>query len=117
MEYTVLKIDLDIDFNLFMRKYVNLWEYTRRIYIQSCMPFPTIPDFSYVKSNSGFVHVYINTKTKFSDDHTNTLQFICGDHAYRVMLNKKRIDAGIKHWNKFFIKKSKIKQKRVNNDS
>lgn len=115
MEYTVLKIDLDMAFDLFMSKFKIFWETNRRNWLLDIHKLDNLI-FEYKESTSGFTHVYIKIPRKIGADDMNYLQFLCGDHAYRVMLNQKRIDAGIKHWNKFFVKKRKIKHGSVNND-
>ena len=81
--------------------------YFSRIYILKLYGYQ-IKDWS-VEKSSKYLHLKITLDKKIDDPtKINILQWLCGDSAMRVMLNQKRIDAGIKHWNKLFQNKSKL---------
>lgn len=63
------------------------------------------------RSNSGLLHLRVHITPPAKDDYTlNLLQFLMGDHAWRVEQNQKRIKAGILHWNKLFVRKAALKK-------
>lgn len=100
-----------MDFNIFMSKFKQIWEHSRTQILHYNIIHK--PIFKYRKSSSGFTHVYIMLDREVNCKLANILQFLCGDHAYRVMLNQRRINVNIKNWNKFFYRKKRIDKKKA----
>lgn len=105
MGNTILKLDLDMDQKTF-KEFEHGFYHTREKLLQ--MLGYKITDWS-MQNSSKYIHLKITLNKKIGNQtRINYLQFICGDSAMRVMLNQKRIDAGIKNWNKLFVKKESI---------
>jgi hypothetical protein len=108
MDYSILKLDIDIEailFNEWKIEFIN-----SRKFILNQLGHD-LTDFKITGSKSGNIHVRLHIKPPAkSDTGLNMLQFLCGDSHLRVNLNQKRIYQNMPHWNKLFIDKVKLNE-------
>ena len=95
-----LKIDKDC---IVTRKW--LLEWVRRIVLPTCSFYGvTVLWMRYCPSERKGLHFYIKIDPPIGAMLLLKLQFLLGDDAQRVSLNRARVRAGFKDWNKLFEK-------------
>ena len=105
MDSTILKLDLDMDVKTFNKFEIDF--YLTRVDMLESLGYNLV-NWSATKSTK-YIHLKITITPKVDNPtKINILQWVCGDSAMRVMLNQRRIDAGVKKWNKLFLKKESI---------
>ncbi len=108
MKY-VFKVDLDIK----MKKNIleTIYIPTRKIILEA-LGFK-VNHVKYVETRRGYhFYYYCEYKDEINDYWINFVQLLLGDDTTRVKINMKRIDRGVKNWNKLFSRIIYIKKRK-----
>jgi len=103
MKRYVFKVDLDKREPF--ERYKEKWIETRKLILEHLGFKIYHIDYELSGTGRGY-HVFFicDSERELTDDEINCIQFLLGDDIGRVAINIKRIERGIKYWNKMFSK-------------
>lgn len=94
---TIFKTDLDVKLN---KKEMELWIETRKLILKH-LGFKV--EKVIVRNSSRGHHFWWHVKgKKLKAQEINFIQLLLGDDMGRYYINKRRIERGVKNWNKLF---------------